>query len=41
LIAARKAAKGICKARFEAFGCAGKAASIKVVSLDAMAGRYV
>jgi fructose-bisphosphate aldolase class II len=40
LIAARKAAKGICKARFEAFGCSGKASGIKVVSLDAMAARY-
>jgi fructose-bisphosphate aldolase class II len=40
LIAARKAAKGICKARFEAFGCAGKAPSIKGLSLEVMAGRY-
>jgi len=40
LIAARKAARGICKARFEAFGCAGHAAHIKPVSLDDMAGRY-
>lgn len=40
LIAARKAARGICKARFEAFGCAGHAQNIKPVSLDAMASRY-
>jgi fructose-bisphosphate aldolase class II len=40
LIAARKAARGICKARFEAFGCAGHAHHIKPVSLDNMASRY-
>jgi fructose-bisphosphate aldolase class II len=40
LEAARKAAKGICKARFEAFGCAGHAARIKPIHLDAMAARY-
>jgi fructose-bisphosphate aldolase class II len=40
LIAARKAARAICKARFEAFGCAGHAQAIKPVSLDAMASRY-
>src|SRR5450830_743831 len=40
LIASRKAASGICKARFEAFGCAGQASRIKPVSLDAMAARY-
>jgi fructose-bisphosphate aldolase class II len=40
LIAARKAAKGICKARFEAFGCAGHANSIKPIPLDDMVGRY-
>ncbi|MFM1881027.1 MAG: hypothetical protein RLZZ344_1261 [Pseudomonadota bacterium] len=34
------AAKGICKARFEAFGCAGKAGGIKAVPLDSMASRY-
>ncbi|MBI2312934.1 MAG: fructose-bisphosphate aldolase class II [Betaproteobacteria bacterium] len=33
-------AKDICKARFEAFGCAGQAARIKVVALDKMADRY-
>src|SRR5450830_786124 len=40
LLAAKKAASGICKARFEAFGCAGQASRIKPVSLDAMAARY-
>ena len=37
---AQKAAKDICKLRYEAFGCAGQAAKIKPVSLDAMAARY-
>ncbi len=41
LIAARKAASGICKARFEAFGCAGMASRIKPVDLETMAGRYL
>ena len=40
LIAARKAAMGICKLRFEAFGCAGMGSKIKPVHLDVMAGRY-
>ncbi len=40
LAAARKAARGICKLRFEAFGCAGMAARIKPVPLDAMVQRY-
>ncbi len=39
-IAARKAARGICKARFEAFGCAGHADRIKAVSMDSMVARY-
>ncbi|MET0218627.1 MAG: class II fructose-bisphosphate aldolase [Burkholderiales bacterium] len=34
------AAKDICKARFEAFGCAGQAAKIKPTVLDTMAARY-
>jgi fructose-bisphosphate aldolase class II len=34
------AAKEICIARYEAFGCAGKAASIKVLPLETMAKRY-
>jgi len=40
LVAAKNAARGIVKARFEAFGCAGMASRIKPVSLDAMAVRY-
>lgn len=40
LIAARQAARGICKARFEAFGSAGQAPRIKPVAVEAMAGRY-
>ena len=40
LAAARKAAQAICQARFEAFGCAGKAKSIKPVALEALAARY-
>src|SRR3954467_9181508 len=37
---ATAAAKDICKARFEAFGCAGQAGKIKAESLDKMASRY-
>jgi fructose-bisphosphate aldolase class II len=40
LIAATKAAQGICKARFEAFGCAGMAPKIKPIPLETMAKRY-
>ena len=40
LVAAKKAARGICKDRFEAFGCAGHADRIKPLSLDAMVKRY-
>jgi fructose-bisphosphate aldolase class II len=40
LAAAKKAAAGIVKARFEAFGCAGRGSQIKPVSMDAMAARY-
>jgi fructose-bisphosphate aldolase class II len=40
LLAAKNAARGIVKLRFEAFGCAGQASKIKPVSLDAMARRY-
>jgi fructose-bisphosphate aldolase class II len=36
----RKAMKAICKARYEAFGCAGQAAKIKPLSLEKMAVRY-
>jgi len=40
LKAATAAAKGICKDRFEAFGCAGQASKLKPVELDKMAARY-
>jgi len=40
MIEARKAAKSICKARFEAFGTAGRASKIKPISCEAMAKRY-
>jgi len=34
------AAREICQARFEAFGCAGQASKIKVMTLESMAQRY-
>jgi fructose-bisphosphate aldolase class II len=37
---AREAAKKICLARFEAFGCAGQASKIKPMTLEKMAERY-
>lgn len=37
---AREAAKIVCKARYEAFGCAGQASKIKPVDLAKMAARY-
>jgi fructose-bisphosphate aldolase, class II len=40
LAEANKAAQSICKARFEAFGCAGQAAKIKPIPLDVMAEHY-
>ena len=40
LIAAKNAAAGIVKARFEAFGCAGQAKKIKPSSLEQMSARY-
>jgi fructose-bisphosphate aldolase class II len=40
LAVARSAMKGICKARYEAFGCSGMAGKIKPVSMDKMAERY-
>lgn len=40
LAAAKGAARGICKARFEAFGCAGQASRIKPLALEAMVPRY-
>jgi fructose-bisphosphate aldolase class II len=39
-IAATKAMKQICKDRYEAFGTAGNASKIKVLSLEAMTTRY-
>ncbi|MES2013332.1 MAG: class II fructose-bisphosphate aldolase [Pseudomonadota bacterium] len=38
--AAVTAARSVCKNRFEAFGSAGQASKIKVITLDAMAARY-
>ncbi|MDH5594153.1 MAG: fructose-1,6-bisphosphate aldolase, partial [Gammaproteobacteria bacterium] len=35
-----KGMKEICKARYEAFGCAGQAAKIKPVSLEKMISFY-
>jgi fructose-bisphosphate aldolase class II len=40
LAASTKGMKEICKARYEAFGCAGQASKIKVLSLEAMTARY-
>ncbi|HET6719962.1 MAG TPA: class II fructose-bisphosphate aldolase, partial [Rhodocyclaceae bacterium] len=40
LKAATAAAKGICKDRFAAFGCAGQASKIKAIALDTMASSY-
>ncbi len=40
LIAATKAMKQICKDRYVAFGTAGKASKIKVMSLEKMTSRY-
>jgi len=40
LAAAKKAARSVVKARFEAFGCAGMASKIKPIALEAMAARY-
>jgi fructose-bisphosphate aldolase class II len=34
------AAKGICKQRFEQFGCAGQAGRIVPIALETMAERY-
>ncbi|MFO1319112.1 MAG: class II fructose-bisphosphate aldolase [Burkholderiales bacterium] len=41
LKAATAAARAICKARFEAFGSAGRAAQIRTIPLERMAQRYV
>ena len=40
LIAAAQGRAGLCKARFEAFGCAGMAPKIKPVPLEVLAKRY-
>lgn len=40
LQASTAAMKDICKARYEAFGCAGQASKIRPVSLETMFGRY-
>ncbi len=40
LAATTKAMKEICKARYEAFGCAGQASRIKAISLDIIAAKY-
>jgi fructose-bisphosphate aldolase class II len=40
LKASTAAMKDICKARYEAFGCAGHASKIKPISLEDMVGRY-
>ncbi|HHJ15673.1 MAG TPA: fructose-bisphosphate aldolase class II [Gammaproteobacteria bacterium] len=40
LKASTAAMKDICKARYEAFGCAGHASKIKIISLDDMVARY-
>ncbi|MFZ2628428.1 MAG: class II fructose-bisphosphate aldolase [Rugosibacter sp.] len=36
----KKAMKAICKARYEAFGCAGQASKIKAMPMEKMAARY-
>ncbi|MGQ3004487.1 MAG: fructose-1,6-bisphosphate aldolase, partial [Hydrogenophaga sp.] len=40
LLAAKKAARGVCRERVEAFGSAGQAGKMKPVPLDAMAEAY-
>jgi fructose-bisphosphate aldolase class II len=40
LAAAKKAARGVVEARFEAYGCAGQAERIRPVALEAKAARY-
>jgi fructose-bisphosphate aldolase class II len=40
LTAAKKAARALCRARFEAFGCAGHADRIQPIALEAMIKRY-
>ena len=40
LVAAKNAARGIVKVRFEAFGCAGMGSRIKPISMETMSVRY-
>ena len=40
LVAAKSAARGIVKVRFEAFACTGMGSKIKPLALEAMARRY-
>jgi fructose-bisphosphate aldolase class II len=40
LKASTQAMQDICKARYEAFGCAGQASKIKPIDLEGMTGRY-
>jgi fructose-bisphosphate aldolase, class II len=40
LMAAKKAARSLCQAGFEAFGCAGNADRIVPIALESMVGRY-
>jgi len=40
LIAAKKSARALCKARFEAFGCSGQADHIEPIALEMMVKRY-
>jgi fructose-bisphosphate aldolase, class II len=40
LIAAKNAARALCRARFEAFGCAGNADRILPIALEKMVRRY-
>jgi fructose-bisphosphate aldolase class II len=40
LLAATKGMQAICRARFEAFGSAGRATAIKPMGCDKMAERY-
>jgi fructose-bisphosphate aldolase class II len=40
LAKAKQAARALCQARFEAFGCAGHADRIRPIALEAMVRRY-
>ena len=40
LAEATKGMKAICKARYEAFGCAGQASKLKPLGLEGMTKRY-